>query len=115
MTTRQININRARKERIAASRWPAITLAALALGCAIAYAPTTQAGGTYCGPYSCTAFDLEHDRRDERRKAELDRRDWEESREQERRLNEILRDSQRLIEQDRRNTDERPLLRKIGR
>ncbi len=78
-------------------------LAALTLGFAIAYSPNTVAGGTYCGPYSCTAFDLEHDRRDERRKAELDRRDWEESREQERRLNEIIRDSQRLIEQDRRD------------
>ena len=97
MTIQQRNIS------CANSRWPAITLAALALGFAIGYSAKAEAGGTYCGPYSCTAFDLEHDRRDAARKAEQDRRDWEDSREQERRLNEILRDSQRLIEQDRRD------------
>lgn len=44
---------------------------------AIGFTTCVQADPTYCGPYRCSAYDLQHDRRAEQRRyeRELDRRD----------------------------------------
>lgn len=64
-------------KRVRRSFWLPLTLAALALGFIAGYSVNAEAGGLYCGPYSCTPYDREHDRRDEqlRYERDMDRRE----------------------------------------
>ena len=90
-------------------RWIAATVLACVIGFTLGYCHPVHADPSYCGPYRCSAYDLQHDRRaDERRLLrELDRRDSlrEEQRQWERIQDNVERDWQRSL--DRREREER--------
>jgi hypothetical protein len=87
-------------------RWVIATVVACIVGFAIGYAAPVKADPTYCGPYRCSAYDLQHDRRadERRREREYDRRESlrEEQRQWERIQDNMERDWQRSLDRRER-------------
>jgi hypothetical protein len=81
--------------------WIAATVIACITGFALGYAAPVKADPTYCGPYRCSPYDREHDRRAEQRRyeRELDRRDSlrEEQRQWERIQDNVTRDMENML------------------
>lgn len=53
--------------------WPKLVAAALVIGFALGYCTPAPADPVWCGPYRCTAWDRQHDRRAELRRLESER------------------------------------------